>query len=72
MRLGEVKDMSNVEEMAEIERLKLKKRPVAFRVRNTTGNAWVLFEHEDMANHMGELWGTQVQALYVRDGNETV
>lgn len=52
----------------EIGNLKLKKRPVAFRVRNTTNNAWVLFEHEDAANGYSELWKTQVQGLYVRDG----
>lgn len=49
-------------------RPKLKKRPVAFRVRNTTNNAWVLFEHEVAANGYSELWKTEVQGLYVRDG----
>lgn len=44
----------------------LAKRPVAFRVRNTTNNAWVLFEHEDAAEHTAQLWQTEVQGLYAR------
>lgn len=56
------------EQNAEIDRLKFKKRPVAFRIRNSAGNGWVLNENEVAASSYADAWGTEYQGLYVRDG----
>lgn len=56
------------EQKAEIDRLKFKKRPVAFRIRNSAGNGYVLIENEEAAASYADAWGTEYQGLYVRDG----
>lgn len=49
----------------ELERLKLKKRPVAFRVKGHRGE-WVYFEYEEDAVTFSG--GNEYQGLFVRDG----
>jgi hypothetical protein len=59
------KDMQ--EAAGELERLKLKKRPVAFRLQARNGD-WILYDDEEVASVVAEASGLVYQGLYVRDG----
>ena len=48
-------------------RTPLKKRPVAFRVKDFA-DGWVIFQSEEVANFEAEKTGAVMQGLYVRDG----
>lgn len=48
------------------EALKLRKRPVAWRVQTLGG--WILYEDEEVANRYAGPENLKVQGLYVRDG----
>lgn len=56
------------DEIAWLRTAKLRKRPVAFRVKDFA-DGWILFHSEEAANHESEaMGGALMQGLYVRNG----
>ncbi len=72
---AEIKKLQAIasEQRIEIEQLRsqvrLKKRPVAYRVKDY-GDGWIVFQDEREAYDYAEKTGGLMQGLYVRDGQE--